>query len=399
MGDAGGRCLRCRLREEQDTVAVTPPSPPHRGPGFPHIRWLPSGFSSGPLTVTSLVLPKSLDRPEVTRLISRRINDPTPAVQQRSNLPAGPAGRACCASPPPRLPLPRPAPRGAGLTTQHLLAARAASLGPGHRHEARPATLRGLGLGVTLHRDAPHRHGALFTHAVLAVADPLLSGLEQSRRGSPRAPGRCPGLSSCSAQQQARSALGPPLWPLLWSSCCDTPVTRPGTPPPQPAPAPLPRQSRPLPQEGARSLLPLERGGARWGHNHSRIWETRLVPRRLEEKEKGRHWRSWGLWPGGRGPGPQGHAPSVLATPPAKAAVLPPGTGTWFLLKGWPQGRRQDRLELAWDGGWSDAEAGPAQDRGDRLAAPRPVVPSTRPRAPVLGGAYGTRAHRCRCRS
>lgn len=87
-------------------------------------------------------------------------------------------------------------------------------------------------MGVTLHRDAPHRHGALFTHAVLAVADPLLSGLEQSRRGSPRAPGRCPGLSSCSAQQQARSALGPPLWPLLWSSCCDTPVTRPGTPPP-----------------------------------------------------------------------------------------------------------------------------------------------------------------------
>lgn len=84
-------------------------------------------------------------------------------------------------------PGPRPAARRAGLTAQRLLAARVARQRPGHGHEAGPAALPGQFPGITLHGRTPHRHGAHVAHAGLAVADPPLSRLQQTRSVSPRA--------------------------------------------------------------------------------------------------------------------------------------------------------------------------------------------------------------------
>lgn len=175
----------------------------------------------GALQVLSLSPPKSLGRREVTRLIFRwEVKHPEaspPRVHQWSSqdaaalCSAGPAGwwAACTPSADPT----PPGCLGAGLTTQRLLATGVVGLGPGHSHESGLVALQWRVPALALQGDALHRHGALIAHAGMAVADPPLSRLEQTRSGSPRAPGACPGLGLhlLAGQAQPSPRSGQPL--------------------------------------------------------------------------------------------------------------------------------------------------------------------------------------------
>lgn len=139
------------------------------------------------------------DRGSPARSLGGKMKPPEASPRQWSSQDAAafsPPGRPCwlggCALCPPLLAPAHLVPQGAGLTAQCLLAARVVGQGPGQGYEASLAALRGRALGLALHRDTLHRHRALVAHAGLAVADPPLSRLEQTRSGSPRAPGRCP---------------------------------------------------------------------------------------------------------------------------------------------------------------------------------------------------------------
>ena len=161
-------------------------------------------------------------------------------------------------------------------------------------------------------------------------------------------------------------------------------VTHPGTPQPPPVPPRLPGQSWLLQQEGAPSLPPLERGGARWGgttHEFRKpVWSHAGWKERRKEALEVPGFAAW--W---QRPQAAGTCPLRPGHPPAKATVLPPGTETAGELRAWPHCCQQDRPGLDWDHGQSDSEAGWAQDRGVHPVPPHPIVPSTHSAGPSHG--------------
>lgn len=279
-------------------------------------------------------------------------------------LPCGPCRLVAACTP---SGAPPPGRLGAGLTAQRLLAAGVVGLGPGHSGEARLVALQGWVLALTLHGGALHRHGALVAHAGLAVAVPPLSGLEQTRSGSRRAPGDppAPGQPGPFSRHLRTS---PHDWDTLRPKA-------PHTSTPTAAQAELATAGRALP------LLLLQQGGAGGGQNHSRIWETRLVPRRLEGEEK--ESRAPGVcsqWPRPQAPGTRplrpGHPQPLLCLPRGRT----------------PAGR------TGWRWAWA---AGPGTGMPPApwlLPTPRhqPPSPQGSVRAPAEG-AYGTRSRRCPC--
>ena len=278
-----------------------------------------------------------------------------------------------------------PAHWGSGLTTQSFHAARVVGQGPGLGHEAGPATFLWLVPGLALHRDALHRHGAFITHAGLAVADPPLSGLQQTRSGSPRALGWCPGLWGC-VQQRVRpqpSACGlstqpPPLWSRR------VPVMRftPGCP------------HQPLPGPGGAAAL-------RWGPPPSSCSSKESGSCARNTHEFGKPIWSHAGWEGRTGrKGVTGSAGvgAQQAWPPP-----PPNRGLFFLLGTEASGELQGGGHLGGGSGrlkptlhlWQDwvgrAQAGVCPPRGP----PHPALRGWG--GPRCGVAYGTRAHRRPC--
>ena len=175
-------------------------------------------------------------------------------------------------------------------------------------------------------------------------------------------------------------------------------VTHPGTPQPPPVPPRLPGQSWLLQQEGAPSLPPLERGGARWGgttHEFRKpVWShAGWKERRKEALEVP------GFAACGRGPRRQGHVLSGLATPQPR-----------------PLSSHQEQKPLESSGhgrtaasrtgqGWTGTTGGPTpRQDGPRTEVSTQCLPTPSSPPPTLqalftGAAYGTRAHRCPCRS
>lgn len=320
--------------------------------------WIPSRSS----TVPSLALPKPLGRPEVGSLVFRWKKEgsgaPSPSqwsggVQPGRCGPAVPC-RHCrpvvstlLRSLPTRL-----ACEGAGLTAQRLWAAGVVGQGPGHGQEARPAALQGPILGLALHRDALHRHGVLVTHAGLAVADPPLSRLQQTKSGFLRAPGPGLGLSGCIQQQVRPSSAWPgrssasPCSHQLWSSLSDRGMMHPWVPHTSPIMGP--------PQSGGPpSLLLLEQGGPAGGratHEFGKpIWShAGWKGRRKGVTREG----LWGSWPGSRGHRDMSSQPWPPLTP-SQSLCLPTGSRSPWRIRRVSQSRGLDgsRPHCHWQNG------------------------------------------------
>lgn len=265
-------------------------------------------------------------------------------------------------------------------------------------------------MGLTLHGRALHRHGARVAHAGLAVADPPLSKLQQTRAGprgsgpasarpvGPRpqphlgaAPGR--GRVHTRAPPPADTAacrhLRPPTRPPADTSARRHP--RPPTPPPADTPAcQHPRPLRPLP---AQAEGPPSRAAQAEGPPSLRWSKVEPAGARATHKF-GEPIRSHAGWKRRRrgvtgGTGVQSHRPPGqalrgLATPPPPSSPWeqkppPPPTGTG------QTGGAGLRPPPLWRG------TGPAQ-------APDRDAPSRgRARARARRCAYGTWARRRPC--